>query len=128
IATGALVPRGTDRVLRHELISISDSPAGVSTVTARPEAGAPHDLRPAGEDCPAGVVLAEAGTTLYGTLASAALSAAVAPGRGRPPACARSGRPGPRGSGWRRRGRRSTGPCRGRRCRPVSTGCGCGAR
>ena len=77
IATGALVPRGTDRVLRHELISISDSPEGVSTVTARPEAGATNDLRPAGEDWPAGVVLAEAGTTLDGALASAALSAGV---------------------------------------------------
>lgn len=77
IATGALAPRGTDRVLRHELTSISGSPEGAATVTARPEAGDTDDLRPVGEDWPAGSVLAEAGTTLDAALASAALSAGL---------------------------------------------------
>ena len=77
IATGALAPLGTERVLRHELTSISGSPEGVPTVTALPEAGDTDDLRPVGEDWPAGVVLAAAGTTLDAALASAALSGGV---------------------------------------------------
>lgn len=77
IATGALAPHGTDRVLRHELTSISGSPHGAVTVTAHRGAGDTDDLRPIGEDWPAGVELAAAGATLDAALASAALSAGV---------------------------------------------------
>lgn len=77
IATGALAPHGTDRVLRHELTSLSDSPEGGVMVAASPEAGNTDDLRPIGEDWPEGVELAAAGATLDAALASSALSAGV---------------------------------------------------
>ena len=77
IATGALAPHGTDRVLRHELTSISGSPEGATMVTAQPEARDIDDLRPIGEDWPEGVELAAAGVTLDAALASAALSTGV---------------------------------------------------
>ena len=77
IATGALAPGGTDRVLRHELVSTTTSADGTVTVTALGEAGDTDDLRPVGEDWPAGVELAAAGATLDAAVASAALSAGV---------------------------------------------------
>ncbi|GLB64436.1 hypothetical protein NCCP2495_23150 [Dietzia sp. NCCP-2495] len=83
IATGALAPRGTDRVLRHELVTVTgstdspDTPSGPATVTALPEAEGTNDLRPVGEDWPAGVELASAGALLDAALASAALSGGV---------------------------------------------------
>lgn len=75
IATGALAPAGTDRVLRHELVTVHDAE---SLVTALPDADGVNDLRPVGEDWPAGHVLAPAGTELDAALASAALSGGLA--------------------------------------------------
>lgn len=87
VATGALAPDGADRVLRHELVEVTggatdvdgdpgdDSPA---LVTALPDADGVDDLRPIGEDWPAGHVLADAGTVLDAALASAALSGGLA--------------------------------------------------
>ena len=87
IATGALAPPGTDRVLRHELVEVSSGggrtsgaaaapgPGGGAVLTASPQAEGVDDLRPVGEDWAAGHHLAEAGTTLDAALASAALSA-----------------------------------------------------
>ncbi|MGN0101481.1 MAG: NTP transferase domain-containing protein [Dietzia sp.] len=93
IATGALAPHGTDRVLRHELVEVrGPGSTGVSGSTAAPgdaavpgdtvitaSAGADgvDDLRPVGEDWPAGHALAAADTVLDAALASAALSAGV---------------------------------------------------
>lgn len=84
IATGALAPAGTDRVLRHELVEVGgagvDGAAGADAllVTALPAAAGVDDLRPAGEDWPAGHELAPAGATLDAALASTALSAGLA--------------------------------------------------
>ena len=114
IATGALAPDRTDRVLRHELVEVS--PAGTegsagaggsagavgsvgsagaggfaeagrtasagtsdgpALVTALAAADGIDDLRPVGEDWPAGFALAPAGTVLDAALSSAALSAGV---------------------------------------------------
>lgn len=79
VATGALAPDGTDRVLRHELVEVSaGAGAGaITVVTARQEADDTDDLRPVGEDWPAGHELAPAGATLDAALASAALSAGI---------------------------------------------------
>lgn len=95
IATGALAPRGTDRVLRHELVEARDpgsgdaavpggapvpgdaTAPGDAVVTASAGAGGVNDLRPVGEDWPAGHALAADGTVLDAALASAALSAGV---------------------------------------------------
>lgn len=77
IATGALAPVGTDRILRHELVSTATSPDGTVTVTALAEAGDTDDLRPVGEDWADGIELAAAGATLDAAVASAALSAGV---------------------------------------------------
>ncbi|WP_244192496.1 NTP transferase domain-containing protein [Dietzia lutea] len=93
IATGALAPHGTDRVLRHELVEVGGPGAaavtgdtaapgetavpGDTVITASTGADGVDDLRPAGEDWPAGHALAAAGTVLDAALASAALSAGV---------------------------------------------------
>lgn len=77
VATGALAPDGTDRVLRHELVEVSAGAGAIAIVTARQEAGDTDDLRPVGEDWPVGHELAPAGATLDAALASAALSAGV---------------------------------------------------
>ncbi|MET3860816.1 molybdopterin molybdotransferase [Dietzia sp. 2505] len=77
IATGALVPAGGDRVLRHELVEVTRDGSGPAVVTALPEATGQDDLRPAGEDWTAGHELTEAGVTLDPALASAALSAGL---------------------------------------------------
>ena len=77
IATGALVPTGSDRVLRHELVAVTRDGSGPAVVTALPGAADQDDLRPAGEDWTAGRELAEAGVTLDPALASAALSAGL---------------------------------------------------
>lgn len=79
IATGALAPDGADRVLRHELVTVEGGVAGgpEPLVAALPEADGVNDLRPVGEDWPAGHLLAEAGTVVDAALASAALSAGV---------------------------------------------------
>ena len=72
VATGALVPDGTSRVLRHELVAVTGT-----EVTALPGADGVDDLRPTGEDWAAGHELAPEGATLDAALASAALSAGV---------------------------------------------------
>lgn len=77
VATGALAPGGTDRVLRHELVELAGDAEIGYDVTALPEACETNDLRPVGEDWAAGFELAPAGTTLDAALASAALSAGV---------------------------------------------------
>ncbi|WP_255583374.1 NTP transferase domain-containing protein [Dietzia sp. ANT_WB102] len=77
IATGALAPAGCDRVLRHELVTVTRAAAGPDVVTASPDAAGVNDLRPVGEDWPVGHQLAAAGTVLDAALASAALSAGV---------------------------------------------------
>ncbi|TCW23918.1 NTP transferase domain-containing protein [Dietzia cinnamea] len=83
IATGALAPRGTDRVLRHELVEVRGPGSGDAAVpgdtvvTASAGADGVDDLRPVGEDWPAGRALAADGTVLDAALASAALSAGV---------------------------------------------------
>ncbi|EYT61971.1 molybdopterin biosynthesis protein [Dietzia sp. UCD-THP] len=77
IATGALVPAGSDRVLRHELVEVTRDGSGPAVVTALPRAAGQNDLRPAGEDWAAGHELADAGATLDPALASAALSAGL---------------------------------------------------
>lgn len=79
IATGALAPAGTDRVLRHELVEVSagDTSSAPALVTALSAAEGVDDLRPAGEDWPAGHTLAPEGATLDAALASAALSAGL---------------------------------------------------
>ena len=55
IATGALAPAGTDRVLRHELVEVSagDTSSAPALVTALSAAEGVDDLRPAREDWPA---------------------------------------------------------------------------
>ena len=78
IATGALVPAGADRVLRHELVEVTADDSDPAIITALPAADGVNDLRPVGEDWPGGHELARAGTTLDAALASAALSAGVA--------------------------------------------------
>ncbi|WP_216693360.1 NTP transferase domain-containing protein [Dietzia psychralcaliphila] len=78
IATGALVPPGSDRVLRHELVQVARDGSDPAVVTALPEAAGVDDLRPVGEDWPAGHELAPAGVALDPALASAALSAGLA--------------------------------------------------
>lgn len=79
IATGALVPGGADRVLRHELVEvIPDESDLLATVAALPAADGINDLRPTGEDWPAGHELAPAGATLDAALASTALAAGLA--------------------------------------------------
>ena len=75
IATGAPVPTGCDRVLRHELVGIRDADPGPAIVTALPGADGVDDLRRVGEDWPAGHELAPAGRVLDAALASAALAA-----------------------------------------------------
>ncbi|MDX2357911.1 NTP transferase domain-containing protein [Dietzia sp. PP-33] len=77
IATGAPAPTGTDRVLRHELVEVSPDGSGPPVVGALPAAAGVDDLRPVGEDWPAGHELAPAGTTLDAALASAGLSAGL---------------------------------------------------
>ena len=78
IATGAVAPAGTERVLRHELVRVSDTdPAAGSHIGARPEAEGVDDLRPAGEDWARGAVLARSGDEVDAVLRSAALSAGV---------------------------------------------------
>ena len=83
IATGALAPHGTDRVLRHELVEVRGPGSGDAAVpgdtvvTASAGADGVDDLRPVGEDWPAGHALAADGTVLDAALASAALSAGV---------------------------------------------------
>lgn len=92
IATGALAPHGTDRVLRHELVEVR-GPGGAEVsgtavpgdaavpgdpvITASAGADGVDDLRPVGEDWPAGHALAAADTVLDAALASAAVSAGV---------------------------------------------------
>ncbi|WP_299023125.1 NTP transferase domain-containing protein [uncultured Dietzia sp.] len=104
IATGALAPTGTDRVLRHELVKVlgSASPAADTSpspgaapgaasgaapalVTALPAAEGVNDLRPVGEDWLTGHDLAPPGTVLDAALASAALSAGLTKGSVRGP-------------------------------------------
>ncbi|MFD2394958.1 molybdopterin-binding protein [Dietzia aerolata] len=75
IATGALAPVGTERVLRHELVEVA--PGTPALVTALPDAEGVDDLRPVGEDWPVGHALAPAGTVVDAALASAALSAGL---------------------------------------------------
>ena len=77
IATGALVPAGSDRVLRHELVEVTRDGSGPAVVTALPGGTGQDDLRPAGEDWAAGHELAQAGVALDPALASAALSAGL---------------------------------------------------
>ena len=72
VATGALAPSGSDRVLRHELVDVRDG-----LVTASPGAEGVNDLRPVGEDWDPGQALAPADTIFDAALASAALSAGL---------------------------------------------------
>src|SRR5699024_5324520 len=85
IATGALAPAGCDRVLRHELVTVTPARTGPPVVTALPGGDGVNDLRPVGEDWPVGHELAPAGAVLDAALASAALSAGVMAARVRGP-------------------------------------------
>ncbi|TCJ79357.1 UNVERIFIED_ORG: molybdopterin biosynthesis enzyme [Dietzia maris] len=85
IATGALAPAGCDRVLRHELVTVTPARTGPPVVTALPGGDGVNDLRPVGEDWPVGHELAPAGAVLDAALASAALSAGVTAARVRGP-------------------------------------------
>lgn len=82
VATGALVPAGTDRVLRHELVEVrpgGNAPGdGAPVVVGLPDSAGVDDLRPVGEDWPAGSELAPGGAVLDTALASVAVSAGVA--------------------------------------------------
>lgn len=73
IATGALAPTGADRALRHEHVRVEDG-----SVHALPAADGVDDLRPVGEDWPAGEQLVPAGAAVDAAARSVALSAGVA--------------------------------------------------
>ena len=62
IATGGVVPPGASAVIRSE-DGVVDDPSGVAVVAA-PDPVGPTHVRPAGEECAAGEVLAVAGTQL----------------------------------------------------------------
>lgn len=73
IATGGVVPAGADAVIRSEDGEVRDRD-GVEVVFAADPEGATH-VRPAGEECAAGEVLAVAGTVLTPALLGLAAAA-----------------------------------------------------
>ena len=62
IATGGMVPAGADAVVRSEDAAVAERD-GIEVVTA-PDPGRGTHVRPAGEECAEGEVLAPAGTSL----------------------------------------------------------------
>lgn len=73
IATGGAVPPGAEAVIRSEDGTIASTPDGDRLVAAQP-AGRTH-VRPAGEECRVGEVLAPAGTVITPALVGLAAAA-----------------------------------------------------
>lgn len=73
IATGAMVPPGADAVIRSEDGRVDDT-AGTSVLIAGDPQGPTH-IRPSGEECRAGEVLARAGTPITPALLGLAAAA-----------------------------------------------------